>query len=206
MNAQHFGAKYYASGVTATEHQREGDLYAYSCYIGSHTVNVASGDSAVILRDGMAEWVGQGEHVSNAFAAVIRGYNPGYKSASLNMHTNLPYVNGCSTKQIFPPERLGDPKVLQLTIPPYTSEQAHHIHSTVRLVYVLKGRGYSIVGQSDKCYEEELKPGMVCTLSPMTPHHFRTEEEWLTVIPFHVWSSIGALENSHPMFNGTYKV
>jgi hypothetical protein len=39
----------------------------------------------------------------------------------------------------------------------------------------------------------------------MAPHHFETENEWLTVLPLHVFSALpGNLESNHPMFNGTF--
>ena len=114
-------------------------------------------------------------------ATVIRGYNPPSKLNSLKEHTFLPYVNGCSTRQIFPPERLGDPTLQLLYIPPFSSEQAHHIHSTARVVYCLEGEGESVVGLNGHTIRRKLEAGMVIVLEEMSPHHFETKEQGLKV-------------------------
>lgn len=101
---------------------------------------------------------------------------------------------------------MGDPTLQLLYIPPYTSEQTHHIHSTSRVVYCLEGSGYSIVGMKGHSIKTTLKVGMVIILEEMTPHHFETENESLKVIPLHIYSSIGSLEFNHPMFNGTHNI
>jgi hypothetical protein len=209
--AEHYGAHYFSPESTGMVKKcRDGDLYYYESFSGDCDITVANGDSVITLSPSgdTAMWIaGTGHAVRcSKFAVLLRGYSVGEKTCSLKQRTNLPYVNGCSTRQLFPPERVGDPTLQQLTIPPYTSEQAHHIHSTVRVVYVASGSGYSIVGQSDSVTETKLIPGMLCVLDPMSPHHFRTENDWLTVLPVHVFSSVGAIENNHPMFNGTYKI
>lgn len=207
---EEYGAYYFDGKQPETNHSREHDLYTYKAYAGKHTVTVAKGDSVIYLAQDatVAMWyAGPVVVKSEAMAVVIRGYHCGNKSMDLKQAVNLPYVNGCATRQLFPPERIGDPTFQQLTIPPFTSEQVHHIHPTTRVVYVLSGRGYSIVGQSEKTDEVELLPGMVVVLDPMSPHHFRTEGESLTVLPVHVFSSTPAsMESNHPMFNGTKEV
>ncbi len=87
-----------------------------------------------------------GSFPSSHFAVVMRGYTPAPRTIGIDGITILPYVNGCSTKQLVPPPRAGDPTLQYLLIPPFSKEQAHHIHSTVRAVYVLSGKGVSIVG------------------------------------------------------------
>jgi quercetin dioxygenase-like cupin family protein len=207
--AEKYGAFYFFYEDKKIFRSSSRDLYAYKAYIGSHGITVEEGDSVLtISARSQAEWIsGPITITSSMLAVVIRGYQCGNKMCMLDQNVNLPYINGCATRQIFPPERIGDPTMQQLTIPPYTSEQAHHIHSTPRVVYVHSGKGWSIVGQSNNTEETELLPGMVCILNPMSPHHFRTENESLTVIPIHVWSSTpGSLESNHPMFNGTKEV
>ena len=57
----------------------------------------------------------------------------------------------------------------------------------------------------DESVTEELKPGMVCVLEPMCPHHFETPfGEHLICVPFHVFSTVPSVESNHPMFNGTF--
>lgn len=210
--AEKYGAYYYDAGTKQAFGNRDSDLYAYSGYHGSHTVVVEKGDSMLFLSPNKTDvfWVpGGGEHAieSEHFAVVLRGYQCGRKMCGLQQAVNLPYVNGCATRQLFPPERMGDPTFQQLTIPPYTTEQVHHIHPTVRVVYVYSGRGFSIIGQKTNTEERELLPGMTIMLDPMCPHHFRTEDDYLTVLPIHIYSSLpGDMEKNHPMFNGTKEV
>lgn len=212
--AKGYGAHYFnTDGLTDEHESRPDDLYYYKALFRDHLVALQPGDSLITLAPGLdaALWLraaGGPRHVHvNHFGVMFRGYQCGNKSVSLGERVNLPYINGCATRQLFPPERVGDPTLQQLTIPPYTSEQKHHIHPTARVVFVLSGRGFSIVGQSEHLEETELLPGMLCVLDPMSPHHFRTEDEYLTVLPVHVFSSgPGGMDNNHPMFNGTKEV
>jgi len=181
------------------------DLYTYTCYAGEHNPIVENGDSLwTINARGEAKvtrGTGNREYTSG-MGVVMRGYQCDEKTSSIQTYSNLPYVNGCSTHQIFPPVRAGDPTLQLLYLPPHTAEQAHHIHSTVRCVYVLEGEGYSVQGMKDDV-EVKLEAGDVIVLDKMTPHHFRTEGSHLVVVPFHVYSST-VLEHSHPMKDGTH--
>jgi len=183
------------------------DLYYYKVYVGSHSVSVEKGDCVYFLsKDKETAYLSRGpvKIESNHIATVIRGYMPENKSSTITRWTNLPYVNGCSTKQIFPPDRLGDPTLQLLNIPPHSAEQAHHIHSTVRVAYILSGTGRSVVGMEGKLVIEDLYPGKTVVLQKMCPHHFETDGEHLIVLPLHVFSSVGPMEQNHPMFNGTH--
>lgn len=186
-------------------YSNDNDLYTYSVYTGKHNVDVEKGDSAWVVNSDLAYVVrGEKKVYNDGMTVVMRGYTPDEKSSRIQTYSNLPYVNGCSTHQIFPPIRQGDPTLQLLYMPPNTSEQAHHIHSTVRCVYVLEGKGWSVQGMKD-IIEEPLNPGDVLVLDKMTPHHFRTEESHLVVIPFHVYSST-SLEHNHPMKEGTHLI
>jgi hypothetical protein len=201
-----FGVRYLDPGAREVISSKDDEMYSYVAFVGPNIVDVDRGDCCFVKRDNTAVLKrGPCRFTSPEFAAVVRGYAPPEKTADLAGRMVLPYVNGCSTRQIFPPERPGDPTLQMLTIPPYSAEQAHHIHSTVRVVFVLAGRGYSIVGMEKQCIAKELVPGMVVVLDNMCPHHFETEESSVVVLPVHVWSALpGAVENNHPMFNGTF--
>ena len=207
-----YGAHYFKTDHSHLYESPDVDLYSYKTYIGENSFTLSKGQSVVMVSKDKEfaiweSWRTLDKVRSEHMAVVFDGYQCGMKLASLMEKVNLPYVNGCASKQIFAPERVGDPTLQQLTIPPYTSEQMHHIHPTSRVVYVLKGRGYSIVGQTGKDEETELVEGMVCILDPMSPHHFRTEDEYLTVLPVHIFSSGPAnIDKNHPMFNGTKEV
>ena len=203
-----YGVKYWPHGQTAAFRAPHNQLYDFTAYIGAHTVQVDKGDCAYWVSDDQSTALvqrGPTSIESVHLATVIRGYMPGDRQASLEVGTNLPYVNGCSTRQIFAPERLGDPTLQLLHIPPFSAEQAHHIHSTVRVVLVLSGKGQSVVGMEKRTVTQELLPGMVCILNPMCPHHFETPQgEPLVVLPLHIFSSVGPAEQAHPMFHGTH--
>jgi mannose-6-phosphate isomerase-like protein (cupin superfamily) len=135
----------------------------------------------------------------------IFGYTPESRSSTFGKFTDLPYINGCSSKQLINPVRPGDPTWQMLYIPPFTSEQAHHIHSTARVVYVHSGKGLSHVGSAGNTTQHVLQPGMVVVLDKMIPHHFSTTDEPLVVLPLHIFSSTTE-EHDHPMFRGTYRI
>lgn len=181
------------------------DLYSYKAYIGHQTVNIEQGDSAWIVTEKKAKVIrGPKTILNKGLCVVIRGYKCDSKTSKFESISNLPYVNGCSSHQVFPPVRVGDPTMQLLYLPANTQEQVHHIHSTVRAVFVLKGKGYSVQGMKGEL-EQELNEGDVIILDKMTPHHFKTEDSELIVIPIHVFSST-ILEKSHPMMNGTFEV
>lgn len=207
--AQNYGAVFITPDDKRVIEAREQDLYFYTLYTGRHRISVARGDCVFYLSgDRQEAFVRRGPvDIDSAWVAtVIRGYMPENKSSGLRTQANLPYVNGCATRQVFPPERLGDPTLQWLDMPPWSSEQVHHIHSTVRVVYVLQGRGWCSVGMDQKQVRQELYPGQIVLLEKMCPHHFETGDQRLIVLPLHVFSSVGQLEKAHPMFHGTYLI
>lgn len=184
---------------------KEHDLYAYRVYIGKHVVPVDKFNSYWYLDDETVIAGTSDQPINSEKVCVeIIGYRPETRSSTFSKYTDLPYINGCSTKQLINPNRVGDPTWQMLLIPPHTSEQKHHIHSTVRVVYVHSGSGTSHVGASGKTTDYPLEAGMVLLLDKMIPHHFSTADSELIVLPLHVYSST-PYENNHPMFNGTYK-
>jgi uncharacterized RmlC-like cupin family protein len=205
---QLYGVEYFISTDNKIVEADDNDLYYYQAFIGNHRISVEKGDCVYSLSDDIrTTYLNRGPIAieSRQLAVVIRGYMPENKTSSILYKTTLPYVNGCSTKQIFPPERPGDPTLQILAIPPYSSEQAHHIHSTVRIVYVLSGHGRSVVGMGLHLIKEELFTGKIVVLQKFSPHHFETDNDHLTVLPLHIFSST-PLESNHPMFVGTHRI
>jgi mannose-6-phosphate isomerase-like protein (cupin superfamily) len=194
------------SGKSGVVESGQFDLYQYTAYIGENRVKTYPKASYWYIDNGtVVSKTGNGEIIDSEVLCVeIFGYTPETRTSSYNRLTDLPYINGCSSKQLISPNRLGDPTWQMLHIPPYTSEQAHHIHSTARIVYVLSGKGKSHIGQGSKVKSFDLKPGDVLVLDKMIPHHFSTAEEGLVVLPLHIFSSIDQ-EFNHPMFNGTHR-
>jgi mannose-6-phosphate isomerase-like protein (cupin superfamily) len=204
-----YGARFFAPGSHVVVEARSTNLYYYRAFIGVHDVAVEAGDCVYSLGDdarSAALQRGATRITSRRLAIVVRGYMPEDKTTTIQQGTTLPYVNGCSTKQLFPPERPGDPTLQLLYMPPHTTEQVHHVHSTVRVVYILTGRGISVIGLGDHTVRHELSPGTICVLEPMCPHHFETGAEPLLCIPLHIFSSTGRHELDHPMLSGTHLI
>lgn len=184
------------------------ELYRYRAFIGEHHIATTPDSSYwYIDNTSVTSTTGDGFVLdSNILCVEILGYTPETRTSTYSRGTDLPYINGCSTKQLIPPVRSGDPTLQMLYIPVGTSEQSHHIHATARIVYVAKGKGVSIVGSPGKNKKYKLTEGDVIILPKMVPHHFETKDKDLLVLPIHIFSSTGADEFNHPMFNGTHKV
>jgi mannose-6-phosphate isomerase-like protein (cupin superfamily) len=184
------------------------ELYQYRVYVGSNKIQTIPKSSYWYINgDTVVSTTGDGNAItSQSMCVEIFGYTPETRTSTFSKGTDLPYINGCSTKQLINPVRAGDPTFQMLYMPPYTAEQAHHIHATARIVYVAKGKGKSIVGSATKSKEYELNQGDVIILDKMTPHHFETLDSELLVLPMHVYSSVVSEEHNHPMFIGTHKI
>jgi mannose-6-phosphate isomerase-like protein (cupin superfamily) len=186
----------------------DSDLYQYTVFIGKNHIYLDPKSSYwyVDKNSVVAKTGDRSTLISDNMCVEIAGYTPETRTSTFNRGTDLPYINGCSTKQLIPAVRPGDPTFQMLYIPAGTSEQAHHIHATARVVYVVSGSGKSIVGTPGNNTSYDLNKGDVIILPKMVPHHFKTEATDLLVLPVHIFSSIGSEEFNHPMFNGTHKV
>ena len=191
------------SGRSVVVESTQFDLYQYRAYVGPHQIHTSSKNSYWVLDNNeVGCFTGTNESINSSKLCVeIFGYTPEKRTSTFSRLTDLPYINGCSTKQLISPNRLGDPTWQLLHMPCFTSEQARHIHSTTRIVYVQSGQGWSHLGPD----RLSLEPGDVIVLDKMIPHHFSTESDSLIVLPLHVFSSTSQ-EFDHPMFNGTHKI
>lgn len=183
------------------------DLYQYRCYVKTQPIITDARCSYWYLNGGeVGCFSGDGKVFSGFDVCVeILGYTPEARTSTYSRGTDLPYLNGCSTKQLIPPTRAGDPTWQLLQMAPNTTEQKHHVHSTARVVFVVSGSGKSVVGMPGVQNTYELEPGVVLILNKMEPHHFISGENGLLVAPLHIFST-GANEFNHPMFNGTHLV
>lgn len=184
------------------------ELYQFRVYVGEHDIQTHTRASYWYVQDDrVISITGRGDRIGSCEMCVeIFGYTPEDRTSTFGRLTDLPYINGCSTKQLINPVRTGDPTFQMLYMPAGTSEQAHHIHSTPRVVYVARGRGISVVGTADRNTKHELNRGDVIVLGKMMPHHFETTDQDLLVLPVHVFSSNAQQDFDHPMFNGTHRV
>lgn len=192
---------------TAVVESGAADLYQYRAFIGSQEIITSNRSSYWYLTaNEVGCFTGDGSVFKDFELCVeILGYTPEKRTSTYSRGSDLPYLNGCSTKQLVPPNRSGDPTWQMLVMAPGTTEQKHHVHSTARVVYVASGSGESIVGMPSNSTTYVLEKGMVLILPKMEPHHFTSKETGLTVIPLHVFST-GNNEFNHPMFNGTHTI
>lgn len=195
------------SGTKEIIESSQQDLYQYKVYTGKHYIVPDLRSSYwLICDDTVVCYTGDSTFLSEQMCVEIYGYTPEHRTSTFSRGSDLPYINGCSSKQLISPVRPGDPTFQLLHIPAHTSEQAHHIHATPRVVYVASGSGTSIVGTKGSHIKYTLEEGDVIILGKMIPHHFETNNSHLTVLPVHVYSTVGQLEFDHPMFNGTHRV
>ena len=146
-NIENYGIKYFETSAPDVFEASAEQLYYFKTFIGKHEIEVTRGDCVYFFSDDLqTAFVKRGKCKIESLhcATVVRGYMPPDASCSLFGTTVLPYINGCSTKQIFPPIRAGDPTLQYLYMPPHSREQEHHIHSTVRVVLVLKGEAKAL--------------------------------------------------------------
>lgn len=184
------------------------ELYQFKAYVGEHDIQTNTRASYWYVKDDrVISITGRGDRIGSSDMCVeIFGYTPEDRTSTFARLTDLPYINGCSTKQLINPVRPGDPTFQMLYMPSGTSEQAHHVHATPRVVYVARGQGTSVVGTPGRSTRHELNQGDVIVLGKMIPHHFETTDQDLLVLPVHVFSSNAQQDFDHPMFNGTHRV
>jgi mannose-6-phosphate isomerase-like protein (cupin superfamily) len=197
----------YNRGTTLVASCDKNEMYQHRTFIGDHVIETNTTNSYwYVDGDSVVSTTGDGQQLhSHTMCVEIFGYTPETRTSTFTRGTDLPYINGCSTKQLIPPVRNGDPTFQYLCIPVFTSEQAHHIHSTARTIYVASGSGRCIIGTSLKHTTYDLREGDVILISKMVPHHFETTEDELVVLPVQIYSA-GQQESNHPMFNGTHRV
>ena len=112
----------------------------------------------------------------------------------------LCYIDNCSTSQLVPPVRLGDPTIQLLVFPPNT-DQSFHIHPTIRLGFIQSGSGFCKLADNKKI---PLKAGDAFYLPERLIHGFISAAEPMVVIAYHPDSDVGPTDQSHPMLSRTY--
>ena len=134
-----------------------------------------------------------------AMAIERLGYRVIPQLGRIEARGRLAYIDGCSDSVLCAPARLGDPVLNHLHFPAGT-QQSVHIHPSIRLGVVVRGRGIAF-GQG---WEEPLEPGTAFLLLEHERHAFRTLEDSMDVIAFHPDSDWGPTDAAHPMLNRTY--
>jgi quercetin dioxygenase-like cupin family protein len=112
----------------------------------------------------------------------------------------LCYIDGCSDSLLIYPPRQGDPSLNQLYFPPGI-DQTYHIHPSVRLGVVVRGKGMSTLRHETI----DLEVGNLFCIEEREYHRFRTDDNsTLTVIAFHPDGDWGPTDQNHTMLNRTY--
>jgi len=111
----------------------------------------------------------------------------------------LCYIDGCSDSLLVYPSRLGDPSLNLLYFPPGIN-QTFHIHPSIRLGIVAKGRGKACLANS----ELDLESGDIFCIEEREYHRFKTQDESLTIVAFHPDGDWGPTDENHTMLNRTY--
>lgn len=116
----------------------------------------------------------------------------------------LCYIDGCSDSLLVYPPRLGDPTLNVLFFPPNIN-QSYHIHPSLRLGVVVKGKGWACIKNPDGSEKEiPLTEGIIFCIEEKELHRFRTEQESMIVVPFHPDGDWGPTDHNHVMINRTY--
>jgi len=111
----------------------------------------------------------------------------------------LSYIDGCSNTNLVDPARNGDPCLNYLFFPENV-DQTFHTHPSIRIGYVLSGRGKASL--NDK--ELPLEAGAMFILERHARHRFCTGDSHMSLMVFHPDSEDGPTDEFNPMKSRTY--
>ena len=113
-------------------------------------------------------------------------------------HGRLRYIDGCSDSLLVPPVRRGDPCLNLLHLPPGT-RQTPHVHPSLRVGLIVRGRGRCVTDEGGVA----LEPGLAFVIEAGGRHCFHTDGDELLVLAYHPDSDFGPTDEDHPMINRT---
>ena len=166
-------------------------------------------DGKVTISD--AEWVSMGHQEAEVTGPALVIDNPGYEFAERKLcafdpteQGQLSYIDGCSNSNLIDPPRNGDPCINYLYFPPGI-DQTWHTHPSVRIGYILTGKGYACLKDGDKETELPLEPGKIFVLHRHAKHRFRTDgDQHMSLMVYHPDSEDGPRDENNPMKARTY--
>lgn len=186
-----------AEPITAGE--RKGTSYFYVT-IGSVTIKTA--DEEFTFKSGwygsfvgVAEISGDGECLI-CTRLDYEGFNQ--FGGPVERLGRLEYIDGCSSTLLLSAPKLGDPCFNYLHVP-CNIDQTPHTHPTLRVGFILEGKGTVILKDS----KLDLLPGMMFCLLPDVLHSFHTTDSELRIVIYHPDSDFGPSDEVHPMLNRT---
>ena len=140
---------------------------------------------------------------AKTFVVVHLGYKVPNQIGWIESQGRLTYIDGCTDSLLVYPARLGDASLNLLYFPPGI-DQTFHIHPSIRLGCVARGRGFSDHGDEGHVAQGDLVEGNIFCLEENERHRFRTETDSMTVIAFHPDGDWGPTDHNHTMLNRTY--
>lgn len=178
----------------------------YGAVVDGQTSVQAAGISATLDAGCYFALPGPCNIVSDGHTMVIErfGYRAPASLGRIEERGRLVYIDGCSDTILCSPPRSGDPVLNHLHFPAGT-RQSVHLHPSIRLGVVLRGRGMAFGPGRGQPWEEPLEPGTAFLLSEHEQHAFRTfANESMDIVAFHPDSDWGPTDAAHPMINRTY--
>ena len=134
-------------------------------------------------------WTGKSESIRTSGEVVIftrlgfKGQNT--VGGPIEESGRLVYIDTCSDSLLIYPPRMGDPSLNLLQFPPGV-KQSYHIHPSIRLGVVVRGKGYACISENGDEKQIELEPGVMFCIEEREKHRFMTPSNSdMTVIAFH---------------------
>jgi quercetin dioxygenase-like cupin family protein len=176
-------------------------------YVISGEVAFPNG-SVAVQEQYFCFWTGKGESIRTTGEVVIFT-RVGFKGQNtiggpIEESGRLVYIDTCSDSLLVYPPRMGDPSLNLLQFPAGV-KQSYHIHPSIRLGVVVKGKGYACISEAGEDKHIELEPGVVFCIQERERHRFMTpNNSEMTVIAFHPDGDWGPTDHNHTMLNRTY--
>lgn len=176
---------------------------------GTHFVYVGSGEATLeiaqgrfALRTGMYASVGGVGRITgdgSGLCVTRQGWRgPFLLGGPIEQRGRLRYIDGCTDSLLLAPPVCGDPCLNHLHIPAGTAQSAH-VHPSVRVGVIARGRGECVTeGQ-----RHGLRSGLCFVIEPNGRHSFHTGADSLDVVVYHPESDTGPTHEDHPMINRT---
>jgi quercetin dioxygenase-like cupin family protein len=169
------------------------------------TMGDSDADNPDVLDIGPNAYVSAGGNAiasatSDALLWIVErlGYRGQRQSGRIEKAGRLSYIDGCSDSMIVYPARRGEPSLNHLHFPKGIV-QTQHLHPSIRMGTVLRGRGVAW----GPGWELPLEPGAMFLLDAHEIHSFKTPDESMDVVAFHPDGEFGPSDENHAMINRT---
>lgn len=188
-------------GATTYGYVAEGTVIAHVKDIGE--VNLPTG---VVFSLPSGTVLTSDEQPALIWAVTRLGYINPFTVVAPEVRGRLTYIDGCSDSLLIFPQRLGDGS-LNLLYFPHDIYQSRHTHPSIRVGYVLSGKGKAhwIDQSTGEEKERDLQPGDSFLLDAHTQHNFSTTDSHMRILAYHPDGDWGPEDHNHTMLNRTYR-